>query len=252
MAGQLVDFLNPVVETQLVYASDGGFKHFSLSGFDSWRCGEISGQVREYPAWQQKRHRNGRWWMVSLGCHVPFESWVERDYLLNLDFQSAGVDRIVAQPLQFIWPDSAPREHHVPDYLVFSKSDPVLLVDVRLKTMQDEAALEQFALTQDACDVLGWNFEVFGGLDDVRKANLLLLHKYSLAKHWAPPERVSDAIQAGFSAMTPIEDVLDAISVFQRVPKPRLLGHVYYMLWHHQLVTDLNFPLVPEREVVAA
>lgn len=39
--------------------------------------------VRDFPTWPRKRHYSGRFFMQSTRTHVPFESLVERSFLIE-------------------------------------------------------------------------------------------------------------------------------------------------------------------------
>ena len=45
--------------------------------------------VRRFASQQGQRHLSGLLWSATTGGHVGFESWLERDHLLALDFDPA-------------------------------------------------------------------------------------------------------------------------------------------------------------------
>ena len=45
--------------------------------------------VRRFASQQGQRHLSGLWWSAATSAHVGFESWLERDHLLALDFDPA-------------------------------------------------------------------------------------------------------------------------------------------------------------------
>src|SRR4029078_3786358 len=53
--------------------------------------------VRRYRPRKGERHLSGRWWCATTGRHVGFESWLERDHVMLLDFDPQVVG-IAAQP----------------------------------------------------------------------------------------------------------------------------------------------------------
>lgn len=72
----------------------------------SWHRGR-----RSYPGW---------YWSATLGRQVGFESWLERDHLVALDFD-ASVVGIVSQPFWLLWtPERGKPRRHAPDFLVRS------------------------------------------------------------------------------------------------------------------------------------
>ena len=48
----------------------------------------------------------GWWWFATTGCHVGFESWLERDHLMLMDFDPA-VTAVASQPFWLRWRDGA-------------------------------------------------------------------------------------------------------------------------------------------------
>lgn len=42
--------------------------------------------VRDFPSYRRQRHFPGMWWLATTGRRVRFESWLERDHAMLLDF----------------------------------------------------------------------------------------------------------------------------------------------------------------------
>ncbi|MGC9495110.1 hypothetical protein [Streptomyces sp. WG7] len=47
---------------------------------------EEGGPVRGFPSYRGQRHFPGLYWSATTGGHVGFESWLERDHVMLLDF----------------------------------------------------------------------------------------------------------------------------------------------------------------------
>ena len=47
--------------------------------------------VRRFTSRKGQRHLSGLWWSATTGGHVGFESWLERDHVMALDFDAAVV-----------------------------------------------------------------------------------------------------------------------------------------------------------------
>lgn len=72
--------------------------------------------VRGFGARKGQRHLSGLWWSATTGGHVGFESWLERDHLVALDFDRS-VAGIASQPFWLYWTDpEGKRVSHAPDY----------------------------------------------------------------------------------------------------------------------------------------
>src|SRR6266487_4619734 len=61
---------------------------------------------RSFPSFQGQRNFPGLWWSATTGEHVAYESWVERDVAMLLDFDPQIV-AFVAQPFGFAGPTAA-------------------------------------------------------------------------------------------------------------------------------------------------
>ncbi|MGO4613754.1 TnsA-like heteromeric transposase endonuclease subunit [Nocardia sp. 2YAB30] len=82
--------------------------------------GELQRPVRSFPSYRGQRNFSGWYWSATLGRRIGFESWVERDHLVALDFD-ASVVGIVSQPFWLVWtPDDGKQRRHAPDFLVRS------------------------------------------------------------------------------------------------------------------------------------
>ena len=78
---------------------------------------EVGLPVRRFASRKGQKHLSGLWWSATMSRHVGFESWLERDHLMLLDFDSTVVG-IASQPFRLRWRDEADKQvTHVPDYL---------------------------------------------------------------------------------------------------------------------------------------
>ena len=59
-----------------------------------------------------QRHLPGRWWLATDGRHSGYESWLERDQLMWLDWDRA-VTGTASQPFRLRWTteEGEPRSH---------------------------------------------------------------------------------------------------------------------------------------------
>ena len=58
---------------------------------------ELVCPARSFPSYRGQRNYPGWYWSATMGGRIGFESWVERDHLVALDFDPT-VTRIVSQP----------------------------------------------------------------------------------------------------------------------------------------------------------
>ncbi len=86
---------------------------------------------RGFSSYRGQSSFSGWWWSATTGAHVGFESWLERDQLMLLDFDP-GVVGICSQPFRLSWRDAdGARRRHVPDYFARLADGSGLVVDVR-------------------------------------------------------------------------------------------------------------------------
>ncbi len=79
--------------------------------------------VRRFRSRKGQRHLSGLWWSATTGGHVGFESWLERDQVLHLDFDPSVVG-IASQPFWLHWTDEAGKPaSHAPDFFARRRDD---------------------------------------------------------------------------------------------------------------------------------
>lgn len=78
---------------------DAGCSEQRVSLTDGWALRlEDCLPVRGFASYKGQRNHVGRWWTATAGAHVAYESWLERDWLVRLDFDADVVGGIAAQP----------------------------------------------------------------------------------------------------------------------------------------------------------
>ncbi|WP_234809167.1 TnsA-like heteromeric transposase endonuclease subunit [Mycobacteroides saopaulense] len=157
--------------------------------------------IRDFVAWPGKRNYEGLWWSSTIEGHVPFESLLEREFLLAADFDPQTV-AIAAQPLAILWPRATPSNvNHVPDFFIRLAGGDGRIVDVRHPDRVTVAA-QQSALTRRLCDRIGWQYQQFTGLAAVLAANLRWLAGYRHDRH-TPSPQVREALISAFARPAP-------------------------------------------------
>jgi hypothetical protein len=72
-------------EFEVAFATEAGEQRLSLT--EAWSVPfESCLPVRRFPSYKGQCHYIGQWWTATTGTLVGFESWLERDRLMLLDF----------------------------------------------------------------------------------------------------------------------------------------------------------------------
>ncbi|MFG3286300.1 TnsA-like heteromeric transposase endonuclease subunit [Streptomyces sp. NPDC048111] len=128
---------------------------------------ETGRPVRGFPSYRGQRHFPGLYWSSTTGLHVGFESWLERDHAMLLDF-TPEVTGLLSQPLWLFWEDGrGKRISHAPDYFARFEDGRGLIVDCRPLDRIDARSAAKFAATQAACEVAGWGYRDKRMLDEI-------------------------------------------------------------------------------------
>jgi hypothetical protein len=97
------------------------------------------------------------------GLSIPFESSLERDFLVLLDFDPTVVD-VRGQPIRIDYVDSVGRSrHYTPDFLVEYDEGDVVLYEVKYRsTLREEWALlkPKFRGARKYAKARGWRFSI--------------------------------------------------------------------------------------------
>jgi hypothetical protein len=93
---------------EVSYVSGDGAEH-RVPLAQAWAAPLKQGRpVRRFTSRKGQRHLSGLWWSATTGGHVGFESWLERDHMMLLDFDATVVG-IASQPSWLRWRvDTAP------------------------------------------------------------------------------------------------------------------------------------------------
>ena len=103
---------------------------------------------------------------------VGFESWLERDHLLNLDFDPTVVG-IASRPFWLHWIDAAGKpDSRAPDFFARRSDGSAVVVDCRPVERRRPRDVAKFEATARACALAGWEYRLLGEVDALVTANL--------------------------------------------------------------------------------
>jgi hypothetical protein len=208
-----------------------------------WRVPfEDAPPVRSFPSVKGQRHFPGYRWSASTGRHVGYESVLERDHAMFLDFDATVVG-FSSQPFTLCWRDGRGRRRHTPDFFARLVDGTGAVVDVRADERIGERDAEAFAVTARACAQVGWVFRRVGVPDAVWTANVRWLSGYR-APRCHRPATAARLVEV-FAEPTPL------FAGVATVGSPiAVLPVAYHLLWHHILVAELRSALLNRATLV--
>ncbi len=199
--------------------------------------------VRRFGSFQGQRSFPGLYFAACMNKHVGFESWLERDQFVALDF-SPEVRAFSAQPFWLGWTSGGKARRHAPDVFARLADGTAMVLDVRADDRIEPRDAEGFAVTATACESVGWSYRRVGALDPVWAANVRWLAGYRHRR--CLQERYRDRLLAQFaspaSLLAGVQAVGDRIAV---------LPTVFHLMWKGVLVADLSAELLHQATSVA-
>ena len=193
---------------------------------------------RSFPSFKGQKNFPGLWWSATMGEHVGYESWVERDVAMLLDFDPEIVG-FSAQPFWLLWSGERGERKHAPDFFARRTDGTGVVIDVRPDDRVDPEATEVFEVAASACREAGWEFRRTGAPPAVLTANVRWLAGYRNPRCHRP--EIADALIERFAAPMPL--FTGAAAVGDRLV---VLPVLYHLLWRQVLVVDLAAaPLSP-------
>ena len=190
--------------------------------------------VRGFSFRRGQRSFAGWWWSCTTGELVGYESWLERDHAMLLDFDPQ-VTGFASQPFWLLWAGENGRaRRHAPDYFARRRDGSGLVVDVRADDRIGPRDEEAFEATREACALVGWSFARLGVPDPVLAANVRWLSRY----------RHHRCAGAGGVAERLVEVFAQPRGLFEGAEaageRLGVLPVVYHLLWQQVLAADLR------------
>ncbi len=196
---------------------------------------EVGRPVRSFPSYRGQRNWPGWWWSATTGVLVGYESWLERDHAMALDFND-GVVAFASQPFWLLMQINGKLRSHAPDYFARHRDGSVTVLDCRPDDRIGPRDAAVFGQTARVCEQVGWSYRRAGALPAVEAANLRWLSGYRHDRfgRTAIADRLLDVF------VEPLELTVGA----SRCGLPMaVLPVLFHLLWRHELHTDLSVAL---------
>ncbi|UQB94820.2 TnsA-like heteromeric transposase endonuclease subunit [Mycobacterium intracellulare] len=188
-----------------------------------------------------QRHYSGTYWSATQNDHVIYESRLELANLLLADFDP-GVLRIVAQPFVLRVEVDGQVRKHIPDYLLDSAGEPVVVDVVRGGRMTESKVVQLCAWTREVVESLGWSYLVVNEPPRILLANVRFLAGYR--REWLINQPILAEIRCcpgHFVGMS----IADAEQEVRGYPQQLVRPALMHLLWRHEYRADLGVPLRP-------
>jgi len=207
-------------------------------GWDWQRLGapgvEDLAPVRMPRSSASNRHIPVTAYSMTNGGVVHLESGLEHDLVRRLD-RDADIVKMVSQPLRLAWAAPEPASH-IPDLLTLHDDNAVTVWDVRALDEQDADFRNKSAVARDACAAVGWRYDVFTGLGEIERLNLLWLHGFRSRPAWADrsEEKVIRAARSRNATIGSLFAHDDGTGELKAV--------VWHLVWSRALSIDIAAP----------
>ena len=217
-------------------AVDGAVQRMPLAQCFDVRFEDVA-PARSFPSYRGQRNFPGWWWSSTMNRHVGYESWLERDQVMLLDFDTQ-VAAFASQPFWLHWPAADRVRRHLPDYFARQVDGVGVVIDVRADDRVEPTDAQAFAATSVACEAVGWRFRRVGTLDGVFAANVRWLSRYRHPRCGRREDLIVCLLEV-FAQPMPLfagaERVGDRLLV---------LPVLYHLLWRQVLAVDLRTALL--------
>ena len=184
----------------------------------------------------------GRWFSTTAGRFLDYESLLERDWMLLLDFDRE-VEWICEQPLRLRYRTEDKPVSHVPDLLVWRAGTPELCDVKSVERLEDPEFVAQVRATGLACEEAGMGYRVLAEPDRQLLVNVRWLAGFRERPADPDGERVRMLSVLAAGPSTVGELVSEAREPM--LARPVLM----HLLWAGEAVADLSEPIGEDSRV---
>ena len=186
--------------------------------------------------YRSQRHMPGLWFSTTAGRFLEYESLLERDWMLLLDFDR-GVEWICEQPLRLGYLKDERPATHVPDLLVWRAGAPELCDVKTVERLEDPGFVAQVRAMELACGEAGLGYRVLAEPDRQLLVNVRWLAGFRERPADPNAERTRMLSMLAIGAST----VGELMSVVREpmLARPMLM----HLLWAGEALADLSVPI---------
>lgn len=192
--------------------------------------------VRAAGVYRRQRHMPGRWFSATAGRFLEYESLLERDWMLLMDFDRE-VEWMCEQPLRLRYVRDRRPVSHVPDLLVWRQGAPELC-DVKSGERVDDPRFQaQVEATGLACAEVGIGYRVLSEPDRQLLASVRWLAGFRERPPDPDGERARMLARLAVGSCTIAELVSGAREPM--LARPVLM----HLLWAGDALVDMSAPI---------
>lgn len=199
--------------------------------------------MRSFPSFKRQKNFTGLYYAATMDAHVGFESWLERDVAMTLD-SDCRVAAFSSQPFWLSWTEGGKQRKHAPDFFARLADGRGAVIDVRPDNRIKPPDARAFAVTEAACQQVGWVYQRTAGPAMPLVANLRWLagYRHRRCDHAGVAEQLLEVFSVPKPLMTGAGEAGDPVAV---------LPVLYHLLWRQALVTDVTSGLLGPRSMVS-
>lgn len=194
--------------------------------------------IRVGSAYKNRVNRHGFYYWQRSESHVWYESRLESECLVMLDF-AGDVQRLSTQPFRILFADDVAPTRHDPDFFAVLTNGDRVVYDVKPLDRMTDKVRAQFAETERVCRSLGWHHVVLHAPNDTEIRNVEFLRAARHSRSHPPQDELTHVLQVFDGGRT----IREGRSMLNRRHPALAMPHINHLLWHGHLSTDLSTPL---------
>jgi len=188
-------------------------------------------------------------WSALSRVSRNLESGLEHDLHRRLDRPRQSL-HVIPQPFRVTLPTAG---DHIPDLLQIATDGTFRVWDVKPESEIDDAVRLQTAETASACQAVGWEYEMFTGMEPVERINLMFLNGY---RRTSTSSGIDLRPWVACHEATVLNAAADETTMGDLFARDTGNGEVIATIWHlvasERLHCDLTAVITPDTPVVIA
>ena len=206
--------------------------------------------VRKIPNYRGRRHTIGKYPSVKLNRMVAFESQIELDFIITLEYEK-GVIWFEEQPVVIDFQSGGKTHHYTPD-LLYTDGGRHILADCKPAKFAalDENRVKFSAATQ-WCAAQGWEFRIITDValrTGFRLKNIKRLAYYS--RTVVPPDLRTEILgRFNTIEMMTIDQLLQSIG--NGDAENTMMSAIFSMAYHHTLEINIDDEPLSRNSIVS-